>query len=134
MTQTQIGIEYKHNEPHAHAGIQCRKSSLVGCDLGLPNGAYLISGTLMSREILINRLPFAPGVWSACTSTILRAAVMMTQAVGAVNFWSMVNCSARAAVAMVGNPTWCQTRARSCVRRSISMKNIKITIKSTCLL
>lgn len=51
--ETQIGIEYKTNEPRTHMLVSnAAKAALVGYELGLPNvGGYLDFGhALMSRE------------------------------------------------------------------------------------
>ncbi len=44
--ETQIGYEYKHNEPRTHMLVSnAAKAALLGCELGLPNvGAYLDFG------------------------------------------------------------------------------------------
>jgi xylose isomerase len=93
--ETQVGIEYKHNEPRTHMLVSnAAKAALMGFDLGLPNvGAYLDFGhALMSREIpaesagMLLRVKRLVGVHVNDTY----GSGDDDLAVGAVHFWAMI--------------------------------------------
>lgn len=93
--ETQIGIEYKTNEPRTHMLVSnAAKAALVGYELGLPNvGGYLDFGhALMSREnpaesvILLARHRRLVGIHVNDNYGMGDNDIM----VGSVHFWAML--------------------------------------------
>ena len=93
--ETQIGIEYKTNEPRTHMLVSnAAKAALVGYELGLPNvGGYLDFGhALMSREnpaesvILLARHQRLVGIHVNDNYGMGDNDIM----VGSVHFWAML--------------------------------------------